>query len=95
MLGLIHKRVLGLAHPAFELLLPWSPYPAHIGHSKQLFDHQINVRFRRTMHLRSLFGLTMVYNLLPQYVVDCDTVSSFQRELTRIARTRCFNGAFD
>ena len=42
-LGLLQKRVLGLCHPSFDILLPW--WSTHfsesrgIGHSKQLYGH--------------------------------------------------------
>ena len=47
------------------------------------------------MFLRSIFGLICVYNLLPQYVVDCETVTKFQSELTFLAKSRCRNGCSD
>ena len=43
LLGLLHKRVLGLPHPAFANFFPWSPYPAVTGHDKQLYDFSQNV----------------------------------------------------
>ena len=86
MLGFLHKRVLGLAHPAIERLFPWAPNQYHSGHTKQLDDRMLECNFRRVLFLRSLFGLTAVYNLLPQYVVDCSTVSQFQKELTKSRR---------
>ena len=30
MLGLIHKRIQGLAHPAYESLLPWAPSSRYV-----------------------------------------------------------------
>ena len=93
LLGLIHKRVLGLAHPLFEELLPWSPHPAHVGPDRQLNDFASECKFRRMLLQRSLFGLVGIYNLLPQYVVNCETVSLFQKELTRIARKSCEDGS--
>ena len=38
---------------------------------------------------RSVFGMVHVYNKLPQRVVECSSVSSFQRSLTLIAREAC------
>jgi hypothetical protein len=42
-LGLLHKRVLGLCHPSFDRLLPWyssrfQPARGH-GHNKTLYGH--------------------------------------------------------
>ena len=36
--------------------------------------------------------MTYVYNNLPQYMVDCETVSLFQKELTKVARKACEEG---
>ena len=38
---------------------------------------------------RSIFGLVRIWNLLPQHIVTCDNVSTFQRHLTSIARFHC------
>ena len=65
MLDLIHKRVLGLAHPAFEQLLPWHCEYWN-GHSKQLFSHRTECNFQWVIFNRSIFGLVMIYNQLPQ-----------------------------
>ena len=46
-LGLLHKRVIGKCHPAFEQLLPWysqrSPEGRGFGHSKQLYNHCVEI----------------------------------------------------
>ena len=91
LLGLLHKRVLGLAHPAFEKLFPYSPHPAVLGHNKQLHDYHPECNYRRALLHRSIFGLVAVYNLLPQYIVDSETISAFQTALTHIAKTRRSN----
>ena len=99
MLGLIHKRVIGLAHPAYETLMPLQPPEyystgrgtAHIRHNKQIYTHVDKCISQHVMFHRSIFGLCFVYNSLPQYIVDFDTVSSFQSELTKIAKCRCRN----
>ena len=70
-------------------------HPAVTGHTKQIYDHMPEYKFRRVMFCRSLFGMVTIYNLLPQYVVDCPTVSLFQKELTKIAKARCLNGVAD
>ena len=41
------------------------------------------------LYSRSLFHLVHVYNALPRHVVQCQTVSTFQHELTSIARSKC------
>ena len=95
-LGLLHKRVLGLSHPMFQTLLPfcsdvpgaWSPGD----HNKQLYGHLPEANFQLALFCRSIFGMTYVYNRLPQEIVDNQTVSLFQNSLTRIAREMCENG---
>ena len=95
-LGLLHKRVLGLSHPMFQTLLPfcsdvpgaWSPGD----HNKQLYGHLPEANFQLALFCRSIFGMTYVYNRLPQEIVDNQTVSLFQNFHTRIAREMCENG---
>ena len=95
-LGLLHKRVLGLSHPMFQSLLPFaSDVPgAHDqnGHSRQLYSHLPEVHFQLVLFCRSIFAMTYVYNKLPQEVIDCKTVSSFQSSVTKITRKACENG---
>ena len=99
MLGLIHKRVLGLAHPAFERLLPFHPsnfYVANAGnpfirHNKQIYNHNRECS-NNALFQRSIFGLVYLYNTLPQRIIDKDSISTFQSELTFIAKRRCRAG---
>ena len=93
MLGLLHKRVIGKCHPAFELLLPWYsqrfPEGRGFGHSKQLYNHCVEISAHQALYDRSIFLMTDIYNNLPQHVVDATSVSSFQSYLMQIVRTRC------
>ena len=94
-LGLIHKRVLGLAHPIYQKLLPFFGdvfgYLCGNSHSKQLYGHDLSIHFQHSLHQRSIFGMVNVYNRLPQNVVDIDNIKSFQTVLTQMARTACEN----
>jgi hypothetical protein len=96
MLGLLHKRVLGIAHPIFSQLLPF--HFEIFGslrrgeHNKQLYGHGNAIHFQQGLHSRSIFQLVHVYNRLPQELVDCTSVSDFQRGLTLIARNKCETG---
>ena len=88
MLGALHKVALGLAPPQLAALFPligavddpwqrrrlrnWRPL-----HNRQLHS-QADVSCTERMRL-SVFGLVRSYNMLPQKVVDCATVKSFQR----------------
>ena len=96
LLGVLQKRVIGKCHPIFEELLPFFHQRfgyARPGHNKQLYGHYVDIAFQRELLNRSVFGLTHIYNRLPQQVVDCKHVKSFQTELTKIARTLCENEA--
>jgi len=91
-LGLLHKRVLGKCHPMYEELLPRLPQrPFPERHDKQLSGRVLEVNSQIGLYRRSIFAMTSVYNCLPHYVVDYKCVSSFQKALTDIARTRCAN----
>ena len=93
MLGLLHKRSLGLCHPDFEMLLPW--FHSRFGfvvagrHNKQLYNHALEVTAQVGLFRRSVFAMVDVYNHLPQSVVDSPSVSAFQIHLTHIAKERC------
>ena len=92
-LGLLHKRVLGQCHPAFERLLPfWSErFEASrgIGHDKPLYGHWADAAHHRSLHDKSIFSMIDIYNNLPQNVVDLPSVTFFQKTLTERARERC------
>jgi len=91
-LGLIHKRVLGNAHPVYQSLLPFFTdvfgYPRQ-GHNKQLYGHILEAQFQLQLFKRSIFGMVDVYNALSQEMVDLKSVKIFQSELTKFARARC------
>ena len=95
-LGLLHKRVLGLCHPSYDTLLPWYSsrfsVPRGLGHNKQLYGHNVEISHCQGLYNRSIFAMTDVYNDLPQHVVDAPSVKIFQRYLIHIVRTRCQQG---
>ena len=98
-LGLLHKRVLGLCHPSYDLLLPWYSSrfdtPRGLGHNKQLYGHNDEISHCQGLHSRSIFSMTGVYNNLPQHVVDAPSVKIFQQYLIHVVRTRCQQGDAD
>ena len=91
MLGALHKVALGTAPAQLALLFPlrgivaerenrmlryWRPL-----HNKQLATA---AKFSSSdIMKRSLFGLCLCYNKLPQQLVDCKTVSLFQKTLQK------------
>jgi len=90
MLGVLHRVTLGDAPPQLAELFPvlgtvWEPWGLRrlrnwrARHSRQLGTH---ASFNSTeLMRRSLFGLVGCYNLLPQKVVNCKTVKTFQKHL--------------
>ena len=94
MLGLIHKRVLGQAHPAYEELLPLAPLSRYQGaylprYARQLDNGWERCELRLQLFNRTLFGMVEVYNRLPARLVYTEDVASFQSELTAFVRHRC------
>ena len=91
-LGMLHKRVLGLAHPIFDRLLPFhceSHGTSTGSHTKQLYGHILQADFQLHLHNRSIFGMVHIYNRLPQEIIDSETVALFQSKLTKLARSSC------
>ncbi len=90
MLGALHKLSLGTAPPQLALLLPARGVvhePAQrqrLRFWRPLHDKQLSTPcgFRSSdLMKRSLFGLALSYNTLPQAAVDCRTVKLFQKKL--------------
>ena len=95
-LDLIHKRVLGLAHPAYSVLMPFCPPSryAYRGifaarHNKQLISGTSQCIVSHALMFRFILGMVDLYNRLPQRLVDITDVNKFQTELTVIVRDRC------
>ena len=91
LLGFLHKRVLGQCHPAISAFLCMAA-PCPPWHTKQIDDRREECASRRILYMRSIFGMILVYNRLPQEIVDIPSVSEFQSRLTKIARMRCSAG---
>ena len=101
MLGLLFKCAFGLAHPDLQKLFPRSPGVTH-GYTTRLQDgrHSSQLEEGRpgTHHSllrRSAFGLTRVWNRLPQELIASGSVTSFQKQLTNLARTACRQTDFE
>ena len=92
-LGLLHKRVLGKAHPVYQKLLPFhnevfgSLNPAL--HRFQLYGHSREVLRQHNLFDRSIFAMVYVYNRLPLEILECPTVTCFQKQLTCMVREAC------
>ena len=90
-LGLIHRAVLHQGPPSlwrFFRINASARVPAlrRPKHNMQLCEWPAS----RDLDLmrRSALGAIRVYNLLPQHVVDCSSISYFQKALTDLVRAR-------
>ena len=91
MLGFLHKRVLGVCHPAVCEAFPFSGN-VQCTHNRALDTRAGEVSSYAQIFNRSIYHYIAVYNLLPQEFVDLETVSAFQSRLTRIAKDRVEQG---
>ena len=92
---MLHKRVLGQAHPVSQRLFPvfrdvFGEQPSK--HSRELYFHCMEVHKLQNLFQRSIFGMVSVYNSLPQATVDCSTVRDFQSVLTAEVKNLCQQG---
>ena len=102
-LGLLHKVVRGTAHPDLLEVFPMRSRVHTHGfdtrrerrrHGKQFVEHCEGQHAGSDYFGRSIFAACRTYNFLPAYVVDAQSVSSFQTLLTRDARIGCQSGWF-
>ena len=98
MLGLVHRTVLGKGPCHFQAFFKLQNSPGtryrRQRHSKQLEDPCDRPNCPNYV-LSSAFGLIAIYNLLPQYVVECVSVKSFQANLQQIVRYFAITGNQD
>ena len=87
-LGFLHKRVLEKCHIGLVQMLP-ANHSEGRWHDKQLQSFIPQCTHRHALFQRSLFGMIEVYNRLPQWLVDKDTVQKFQTTLTQMAKKCC------
>ena len=103
MLGLLHKCVLGCAHPSLcQMFAPAPSTQIQSQHATRLARHRHNRQINDVWRggqldivRRSLLGLIKVYNILPQQVVDAADVHIFQKRVTSIIRRACEDGVQD
>ena len=91
MLGMIHRSVLGRGPPHFRVFFEAAgaargrfTRSAGRQHSRQLRDPR-GPGFSEQVR-RSALGLEAVYNLLPQEIVQCNSVPEFQRSLQQLLK---------
>jgi len=88
LLGLLHKRTLGLCHPALCQALPFVQDAEHRYHTKTLVSNLELVHAFWPLYNKSLWMYVLIYNRLPQDMVNSESVSCFQSKLTQIAKYR-------
>ena len=89
MLGMIHRPDLGEWSAHFQRFFYVAPSTArrsarHQRHNRQLYEYPHGDYL--DMVGRSALGAVSVYNLLPQEIVDAESVKLFQRSLQDLAR---------
>ena len=82
MLGFFHKHILGECHPALLTLLLGGQTSECDFHSKQLESHFDEVCAHRKLYNNSLYTYILIYNRLPQELVDCKSIIVLQSRLT-------------
>ena len=101
MSGFLHKRMLGDTHGDICSLLPLSLEPEarrfirfRSDRPSRLFQETFDGTHPALIR-RSIFGLTGVYNKLPQHIVDSESCNEFQHHLNVYAKDRCRAGALE
>ena len=84
-LGIIKRAQLRRGPPQFWTWFvndTFNGYDSTVKHNrpiKPILHHQSPKYVKR-----SIFGMIQIYNWLPQYIIDCNSVKDFQSELQRI-----------
>ena len=101
MLGFLHKRVLGDTHGDICCLFLLFLEPEarrctrlQIDRPSRLFQETFDGTHPAPIR-RSIFGLTRVYNKLPQHIVDGEFCNEFQHHFNVYAKERCRAGALE
>ena len=98
LLGFLHRMRLGRGPPHFQKFFAEKSLHHYWGHSGPPQDDLL-VPLSGTplpqFAQRSAFGMSRVYNLLPQSTKALKTVKSFQADLQRILRERAAAGCHD
>ena len=91
MLGVVHRSVLGKGPPSFQKWFfsakrdcAYLTRSCKKKHSRQLHDYLDGTH--TALLRRSALGLPRVYNQLPESVVSCKTVKTFQRALQNLVK---------
>ena len=88
-LGFIHKRALHKCHPALPEALP---FDTDLYHNRTMLSRLEEVRAFPALYDRSLWNYILIYNRLPQELVNSESVTTLQGKLTQLAKTRVERG---
>ena len=78
LLGMLHKRVIGICHPMLKQALPFDDQVEARYHSRMLLSHFEEVRGHKRLYDNSLYLYVLMYNRLSEEMVKLPSVSSFQ-----------------
>ena len=98
MLGVVHRSALGLGPPALHrffrpLISSSSSLSRPRLRSRRHARHRVEPGFTSPDYLlHSVIGSQRVYNLLPDYVIEANSVCSFQSRATRLLCSRARRG---
>ena len=98
MLGFIHRSVLGLGPKQFHAFIkpPWRWRTRRCIRQRHRFHLEDPVDGNHLDVFRnSVFGLFKVYNLLDPYIVEANTVASFQGRLQALMLSRAIHDCED
>ena len=93
--GLLHKRVLSESHPLLRELLPLEEGHSDRFNAKSLGSNIEDVVCNKGVFERSLFMYVLMYNKLPDALVTCRLVKTFQHCLSQEVRRRVWQDDTD
>ena len=89
MLGFLHKIVLKDCHPMLCQAFPFADSGLIANyHSKALEPFAGEVSYQSRLYERSVYAYVLVYNRLPEALINLPSVSAFQRMLTHLAKEK-------
>ena len=88
MLGFIQKRPLGICHPLLLQALPFAVGLDANYNTKALDPFSGGVHYHGRLYERSLYMYILIYNRLPQVLVDLPSVAVFHAKLTHLAKQK-------
>ena len=88
MFGFLHKIVLKQCHPLLCQAFPFAEGLLANYHSKALHPFSEEVSYQSRLFERSVYAYVLMYNRLPEALINLPTVSAFQKMLTHLAKEK-------